>query len=37
MAVLDPETELSAPIDFADILVYAAKALADGVQGWADK
>jgi len=37
MAVLDPETKLSAPIDYADIQVYAAKALADGVQGWADK
>jgi N-acyl-D-glutamate deacylase len=36
MAVHDPETELEAPIDFGDIQVYAAKALADGVQGWAD-
>ena len=37
MAVLDPETKLSAPIDFGVIQGYAAKALADGVQGWADK
>lgn len=37
MAVLDPETNLSAPIDYGDIQVYAVKALADGVQGWADK
>jgi N-acyl-D-glutamate deacylase len=36
MAVHDPETELDAPIDYADIQAYAAKALADGVQGWAD-
>jgi len=36
MAVHDPETELDAPIDFGDITTYAAKALADGVQGWAD-
>jgi len=36
MAVLDPETELEAPIDYGDIPTYAAKALADGVQGWAD-
>jgi N-acyl-D-glutamate deacylase len=36
MAVHDPETELDAPIDYGDIQAYAAKALADGVQGWAD-
>jgi N-acyl-D-glutamate deacylase len=36
MAVHDPETELEAPIDYGDIPTYAAKALADGVQGWAD-
>ncbi|MDH3838716.1 MAG: amidohydrolase family protein, partial [Desulfobacteraceae bacterium] len=36
MAVHDPETELSAPIDFKDIQVYAAKALTDGVEGWAE-
>lgn len=36
MAVHDPETELEAPIDFKDIQVYAAKALTDGVEGWAE-
>ena len=36
MAVHDPETGLDAPIDFSDITTYAAKALADGVQGWAE-
>jgi len=36
MAVHDPETKLDAPIDFSNIPIYAAKALADGVQGWAD-
>jgi N-acyl-D-glutamate deacylase len=36
MAVHDPETELDAPIDYGDIQAYAAKALSDGVQGWAD-
>jgi len=36
MAVHDPETNLDAPIDYGLIPVYAAKALKDGVQGWAD-
>ena len=36
MAVHDPETALEAPIDFKDIQVYAAKALTDGVEGWAE-
>jgi len=36
MAVHDPETNLDAPIDYGLIPVYAAKALEDGVQGWAD-
>jgi len=36
MAIHDPETELEAPIDFKDIQVYAAKALTDGVEGWAE-
>jgi N-acyl-D-glutamate deacylase len=37
MAVHDPETQLKDPIDYGQIPVYAAKALADGVQGWADE
>ena len=36
MAVHDPDAELEAPIDFSNIPTYAAKALTDGVQGWAD-
>lgn len=36
MAVHDPETELKDPIDYGQIPAYAAKALADGVQGWAE-
>lgn len=36
MAIHDPETKLKAPIDFSNIPMYAAKALSDGVQGWAD-
>jgi len=36
MAVHDPDAELQAPIDFSNIPTYAAKALTDGVQGWAE-
>jgi cytosine/adenosine deaminase-related metal-dependent hydrolase len=36
MAVHDPDAELEAPIDFSNIPTYAAKALTDGVQGWAE-
>ncbi len=36
MAVHDPETEMSVPVDFSNISSYAAKALEDGVQGWAE-
>jgi N-acyl-D-glutamate deacylase len=36
MAVHDPETNLKDPIDYGQIPAYAAKALADGVQGWAE-
>jgi N-acyl-D-glutamate deacylase len=36
MAVHDPETEMSVPVDFSTISSYAAKAMEDGVQGWAE-
>ena len=36
MAVHDPETNLKEPIDYGLIPKYAAKALEDGVQGWAE-
>ena len=36
MAVHDPDAELSGPVDYSTIPTYAAKALTDGVQGWAD-
>lgn len=36
MAVHDPDAELSVPVDFSNLPSYAAKALTDGVQGWAD-
>ena len=36
MAVHDPDAELSVPVDFSTITTYAAKALTDGVQGWAE-
>ena len=36
MAVHDPDAELSVPVDFSTITTYAAKALKDGVQGWAE-
>ena len=36
MAVHDPDAELSTPVDYSVIGIYAAKALTDGVQGWAD-
>jgi len=36
MAVHDPDAELSVPVDFSTLPTYAAKALGDGVQGWAE-
>lgn len=36
MAVHDPDAELSGPVDYSTIPIYASKALKDGVQGWAD-
>jgi len=36
MAVHDSDAELSGPVDYSVITTYAAKALKDGVQGWAD-
>jgi Amidohydrolase family len=36
MAVHDPDAELSTPVDYSVIGIYAAKALTDGVQGWAE-
>jgi len=36
MAVHDPDAEVGPPIDFSNLPTYAAKALTDGVQGWAD-
>lgn len=36
MAVHDPDAELSEPVDFSVIPTYAAKAMKDGVQGWAE-
>ena len=36
MAVHDPDAEMSVPVDFSTITTYAAKALTDGVQGWAE-
>ncbi|MCO5724116.1 amidohydrolase family protein [Robiginitalea marina] len=36
MAVHDPDAELSGPVDFSTVPTYAAKALTDGVQGWAE-
>jgi N-acyl-D-glutamate deacylase len=36
MAVHDPDAELSGPVDYSTIPIYASRALKDGVQGWAD-
>ena len=36
MAVHDHDAELSEPVDFSVIPTYAARALKDGVQGWAE-
>jgi N-acyl-D-glutamate deacylase len=36
MAVHDPDAELSGPVDYSTIPIYASRSLKDGVQGWAD-
>jgi N-acyl-D-glutamate deacylase len=36
MAVHDPDAELNEPVDYSTIPIYAARALKDGVQGWAE-